>query len=434
MAAIVFISSLSSVTVAAVTTEIKPYTLQYAVNQALELDPWLTANNLREQSALHLSEGATSLPDPKFNMGIKNLPTDTFDFDQEGMTQFSIGMSQMFPRGDTLALKGLKYQQKANQQPYLRQERQAAVKLKVTELWLTALQAQMSIDLINQNRSLFEQLSDIATSSYSSAFGRARQQDLVRAELELTSLEDRLTQLYQQKEIALQKLHPWLIPAGEHRTNRITVKSQLPNLKLKADYNATNPKLIQHLTKNPRVLVIDQGIAMASTDIQLAEQKFKPEWMLNANYGFRADTPTGADRADLFSLVVSVDLPVFSTKKQDSAVKAASSEKEALKTDRLLLLRNLQAQYNSSKAKLDRLDNRYQLYQEQLLPGLAETAETAINGYTVDDGTFAEVVRARISELNSRLAALNINVQRQKTIAAINYVLTQAGNAGVTEQ
>ena len=173
---------------------------------------------------------------------------------------------------------------------------------------------------------------------------------------------------------------------------------------------------------------------MASTDIQLAEQKFKPEWMLNANYGFRADTPTGADRADLFSLVVSVDLPVFSTKKQDSAVKAASSEKEALKTDRLLLLRNLQAQYNSSKAKLERLDNRYQLYQEQLLPGLAETAEAAINGYTVDDGTFAEVVRARISELNSRLAALNINVQRQKTIAAINYVLTQAGNAGVTEQ
>lgn len=435
MATAVLVASLSSVTAASVNTEIiTPYTLEQAINRALELDPWLKANRYREQSELHRSEGAASLPDPKFNVGFKNLPTDTFDFDQEGMTQFSVGISQMFPRGQSLTLNSRKLQQKANQHPFLRQERRAAVQLKVSELWLAALKAQMSIDLINENRGLFEQLSDIATSSYSSAFGRARQQDLVRAELELTSLDDRLTQLHQQKEVALQKLQPWLTPVGEHRADLVTVKTLLPVLKPKADYRAINPRLIQHLIKHPSVIAVDQAIAIASTDIKLAEQQFKPEWMINASYGVRADTPSGTDRADLFSIGVSIDIPVFSTKKQVSGVKAASSEREALKTDRLLLLRNLQARYSALRAQLDRLNNRHQLYQEQLLPGLAETAEAAINGYTVNDGTFAEVVRARISELNARLIALDINVQTQQTIAAINYVLTQAGDAEVTEK
>ena len=43
-----------------------------------------------------------------------------------------------------------------------------------------------------------------------------------------------------------------------------------------------------------------------------------------------------------------------------------------------------------------------------------------------DDGDFAEAVRARIAELNAKVDALAIAVDRQKTIAQINYLLAEA--------
>jgi|GEM_PF-5219437 len=37
-----------------------------------------------------LSVEAGSLPDPSVSLGVANLPIDTFDFSQEGMTQFKV--------------------------------------------------------------------------------------------------------------------------------------------------------------------------------------------------------------------------------------------------------------------------------------------------------------------------------------------------------
>ena len=73
---------------------------------ASEADPQVAASQAR---ALALSESAVAdgqLPDPKLRFGVYNLPTDTFDFDQEPTTQLRLGIQQAFPRGDTI-----KYQQ-----------------------------------------------------------------------------------------------------------------------------------------------------------------------------------------------------------------------------------------------------------------------------------------------------------------------------------
>ena len=303
--------SMSVVAVTKEKTDTHPVTLPQAIESALALDPWLLANSYRQESALARSVGIKSLPDPKFNVGIKNLPTDTLDYDQEAMTQFSIGVSQMLPRGETLSLKGKKLEQKADQHPLLREERRAAVIRDISILWLRAIKAQKSIELINQNYQIFLQLNDVATSSYSSAFGRTRQQDLVRAELELVNLEDRLTQLKQQRDVALQQLEPWLIPAGETGTARLTIKGQIPELKLRDIMAPLDPKLISHLSKHPRLALFDISIGMASTDLLLAEQKYKPEWIINASYGIRGKTAVGDERSDLFSMGVTIDIPVF---------------------------------------------------------------------------------------------------------------------------
>ena len=59
---------------------------------------------------------------------------------------------------------------------------------------------------------------------------------------------------------------------------------------------------------------------------------------------------------------------------------------------------------------------------------MREQAEASLNAYTNDDGDFAEVVRARIADLNARIDALDIDVDLFKTNIRLNYYFnTPAG-------
>ena len=80
-------------------------TIEEAGRLALKDDYTLQAISSRSQSMSELSVAAESLPDPKLKLGFANLPTDTFNLGQEPMTQAVIGVQQMFPRGNTRALK-----------------------------------------------------------------------------------------------------------------------------------------------------------------------------------------------------------------------------------------------------------------------------------------------------------------------------------------
>jgi hypothetical protein len=118
-------------------------------------------------------------------------------------------------------------------------------------------------------------------------------------------------------------------------------------------------------------------------------------------------------------------MPLFSTRRPDAQVTSNVSRAQAIRTDRLLKLRQLLAAHDSSMAALERLNQRLSLYRRQLLPQTALAAEAALNAYTQDAGDFAEVVRARIAELNTRLAEIEIVAEQQEQIAQLNYLLTQ---------
>ena len=79
--------------------------LQSAIALAQARDPWLAGSEWRQQSLEARGVAAAALPDPVLRLGAANLPMDTFDFDQEPMTQFQLGLSQAIPRGATRELE-----------------------------------------------------------------------------------------------------------------------------------------------------------------------------------------------------------------------------------------------------------------------------------------------------------------------------------------
>ena len=98
-------------------------TLDQAVALAREQDPWLQGNRHSQRSMEEMSVASGALPDPKVSVAFANLPTDTWDFNQEPMTQFKVGITQMFPRGDQLELKQKQLQLRSAVMPFERQER-----------------------------------------------------------------------------------------------------------------------------------------------------------------------------------------------------------------------------------------------------------------------------------------------------------------------
>lgn len=406
--------------------------LQSALTTAIANDPWLLGSRHNQDSMDALSIAAGTMPDPRVSLGFANIPTDTFDFDQEAMSQFKVGVTQMLPRGDSLELQQRQIALLSKKFPYERQNRVAELRATVSELWLDAYRSRATSELIKSNRGLFEQLVDVATLSYSSAVGRSRQQDVIRSQLELTRLEDRLLVLQQQFEMDSQRLTQWLASSPSERMAPLMLPTELPVLYLSSDGSPSGAVALETVSRewllqHPAVLALEQQIESASTGISLARQKYKPEWGVSASYGYREDDPvSGRDRADFFSLGVSFDIPVFKANRQDKEVRSAVSKTEAIRTRKWLLLRQLAAGLETSRAKLRRLESRSALYANQLLPQIREQADASLSAYTNDDGDFSEVVRARIAQLNTEIEALAIAVERQKTIARLNYFLSRA--------
>jgi len=416
-----------------------PLKFVQAVKMAQKNDPWLDGSRHKQQSLELMGFAASTQPDPKISIAFANLPTDGFDFGQEAMTQFKVGVSQMFARGDSLAIKNEQYQLQSQQHPLQRQDRQNKISVTVGSLWLDLHRVQQSIRLIEQSRGLFEQLSQLAEASYGSGLGKTRQHDIVRAQLELTRLEDKLSQLKLEQNRYQGMLGQWLSSysidtnslAKSYSTNTLAmmiVSDILPQLGLTRESIIYDEKQLQAeqlaliLSDHPSVLAIDKMIAATSKNIDLAEQKYQPQWGVNASYGYRADDNMGNSRADLFSVGVVFDVPLFTDNKQDNEVKSAISQTQAIKTEKLLLIRQLISAFVSAKGRLLRLDERQRLYQQKLLPQIHDQAQASLTAYTNDDGDFAEVVRARIAELNAEIDFLAINVQQQKIILEINYL------------
>lgn len=428
----------------------KTLSLAQAIEQAQTNDPWIHGNKLKRSALLAQSVAANTLPDPKVSLLMANVPTNTWNFDQEAMTQLKVGISQMFPRGDERAIKQAQLQIDSTKFPLLNQNRKAMIAVEVAQLWLDAYLAQKTITLIQKDQALFEQMADVAKASYASAFGKTRQQDVIRSQLELVQLADRLAAQYQGLDVAIAQLNEWLYTTNESNNSDdtasfnfdqqsvvLSVTDTLPIIRLsnaelfKSGHFSRNA-LAKILLKHPSVLALDVKQQVAQKNVALANEQYKPQWGVNASYAHRNDTEENTNRADLLSVGVTFDLPFFTEARQDKLMFSSIAQAEAIKTEKLLRVKQMLSGVAQEVKQIHRLAQRQMLYKEKLIKQTHEQAEASLTAYTNDDGSFSEVVRARIAELNARISALQIDVNALKSVVRANYFLVQAKHQPLT--
>ncbi|MBT8145662.1 MAG: TolC family protein [Gammaproteobacteria bacterium] len=400
--------------------EVSSLTLEDAIELAVQNDDWLLISEQEEYAFLEEAIAAGELPDPRIMVGLANMPIDSLRFNQEPMTQFRLGINQSFPRGATRELQSQKISLQSQISPIHRGNRIASVKLEVTSLWLEIYLAEQSISLIESDRDLFEQLVDITSVRYTSAAGLSRQQDLVRAELELVRLDERLATLRQRQDSRRQELAEWL----PFEAVSLPFNEELPEL-LPSEEELTSLNQASELFRNhPIVRANDKQIEIARTQVEITRQSFKPSFSIGASYGYRDRSPLGMDRDDFVSIDLNFDLPIFTKNRQEPRLRASQYRASARQTERILLIKELFARYQGAQAQLEQLDERRSIFNDSLLSQLSDLTEATLSSYTADEGDFEEVMRAYIAELNANIELLQIDVERLKIISILDYLLT----------
>ena len=154
---------------------------------ALKDDYTLKAIKSRGESMSELSVAKERLPDPQLKLGFANLPTDSFNFSQEPMTQAVIGIRQQFPRGQTRALNSERLTKSVARTEAEAQDRQQLIRLEVRQEFTRVYLHQRRQKILQQSLVVFTDLAEITRDYYSN--GRAHQQDVVQSQLELSRVE-----------------------------------------------------------------------------------------------------------------------------------------------------------------------------------------------------------------------------------------------------
>ncbi len=397
-------------------------TLKEAEHIALTDEPGIISQQWQAKALSEQSVADGQLMDPKLQLAVANLPTDTFDFDQENMTQFKVGILQQFPAGNTLDLK----QQKTLKQAQLFDSRISERKITILkDVRLTYLEVyywEQAYKTIRQNKRFFSQLVDIVQSMFS--VGRNNQQDLIRAQLELSRLDDRLTKITQKIKTQRSKLSRWI--GSQNSYNPLAKK--LPDIFTPDLSSLSDEELTQLFMTHPKIQEIDKKLEISRKDIELVKESYKPGWGLNVSYGYRDNKPDGPNRnrADFVSAGVTIDLPLFTANRQDKKLLSKEHQYQALKDKRNEILRQLVSGLQQEIANEEQLEKRHQLYYKLLLPQAKRQTKASLLAYQSDRGDFADVMRAYIDDLNANLDERRIAVDHLQTRARILYFISDS--------
>lgn len=395
-----------------VSTIAKELSLVEAEQLALNSDFIIKQYSARSESLNERAIADGQLPDPKLKLGVMNLPIDSFDRDQENMTQLQFGVQQSFPRGRTLHYKRLQTEDIADvdHAKALNQEN-----LVLRELRKSYLDLYLNIktdSILQQNRNLFKQLLDITQRQY--AVGRDNQHDVLRAQLELALIDDRIANIVGEKEVAIAELAKWI---GNENAQR-SLPSSFPELNSILNLE----QIVSDLVFHPQIQIEDALVNASDKKIKIAEEQYKPGWMLDLTYGERTgNNLDGTSRDDFASAMVMVDLPIFTDKRQDKRLSASKLEHTASKYARSDRLLELKRQVEREHANWIRMGKRLELYETRASVDAAQNSESTLKAYQNDQTDFTTLMRARLTELNTQLDMLEIRINRAKSQANLLY-------------
>jgi outer membrane protein TolC len=361
-------------------------TLDEIVREALSKNPEI-------QSALHAVNAlqrrvpqVRALPDPMVSVGWAGNITP-FSLQRGDPSSYrGVTVSEQFPYPGKLKLRGEIASKEADaaQADYETVRRRVEAEVKAT--YYDYFYFDRAIQTTNRNKELLEKLSKIAEARY--RVGKAMQADVLRSQVEISLLIEKLTVLEQQRATAQARINVYLVRSPESSlppaadVEPATMRYSLDELYALAGANDTVVLRNQRMVERGRL-----GVAQA-------QKEYRPDLGVSYMYQQRSEMP------EMNGVTFSVNIPIFHKNKQRQGVAEASEDlisAEKMRDNRLNEVRfELKQQYLGAKASQRLLT----LYSKGVVPQSSLALESSMASYQVGNVDFLSLLANFTTLLN----------------------------------
>ena len=361
---------------------------QEPVAQVLLLDDVIREalqKNPEAQSALHAINAlrlhvpqVKALPDPMVSAGWAGNLAPFSVMRGDNSSYRGLTVSEQFPYPGKLKLRGeiASKEAEAAQADYEAIRRRVSAEVKAA--YYDYFYYDQAIQTTERNKELLEKLSKIAEARY--RVGKAMQADVLRSQVEISLLIEKLTVLEQQRATAQARLNVSMVrspesplpPAAE--VQPAALRYSLDELYALAAANDTS--VLQNKT------MVEKG----QLGVALAQREYRPDIGVSYMYQQRSALP------DMNGITVSVNIPVFYKSKQRQGVAEATEtllSAEKMRDNRLNEVRfELKQQYLGAKAS----ERLLTLYSKGVVPQSSLALESSMASYQVGSVDFLSLL------------------------------------------
>jgi outer membrane protein, heavy metal efflux system len=384
-----------------------PLTMEEAARLAAVDQPLLTERQAKIQAEDQQAIAASQLPDPQLSGGLKELPIDTseaFSTRRDDFTEFTIGLSQDFPRAEKRRLRGARKQLDADADRAALDNEQRMVRRDASLAWLDVYEAEQSLRLAQRLADEANLQVQALEKDYGN--GNASQADWLAAKVDAGLAADKAHDWLHHVLRMRAGLTRWIGDAAERPVAEALTMPGIPN---------PLPALMAGADHHPVIGNLDKQIEASATEVALARQSYKPDYSIEVYYAYRREF------ADFVGIQFKVGLPYFTKNRQDRGLAAALEQSHASEDRKRDLLRELHAEVTQDYVDRRHYEERAADFDASIIPDAERRVETARNAYQAGRGSFDTVLLARRALLDVRLQRLALAVESARAQVRLDY-------------
>lgn len=387
-----------------------PATLELSnlIQEALVHNPELQAMRQHLEAAAYGIPQARTLSDPSVGIQLWNFP-ESFDVTRTQNT--IIGLTQKFPFPGKLSLSGEVAARGADITGQALRTKELDVMTRVKQAYFNLFLAHKEIQLHHEQIDLLKQLFEIANAK--SRTGKGTQVDVLKAQVELSTLHQRLPVL-EQRRITV-----------EATINILLDRDPSSPLGIPHEPASTAPeKSIEELeraamTMRPELRAAELAIQRGEQARALAERQYYPDFQVTFQRFQNFQAPDGFGAVGL----VNVPFALWSKPKHDAGVREAKAAIAAAQADYRSWQNITRFQLKDVLTRVRAQQQVTDLYRTTVLPQAEQNLAAALAGYRTGRNDFLDVIDAERALLDFRLAYYRALVERENQAAVLEQVI-----------
>ena len=342
------------------------------IAEALSRSPALAALRSGEAAAREREISARALPDPMVEAMVQDADFPNYTIGTEDMSMAGFEVRQPWPHPGKRRALGEAARAETAVRAAERTELERRIAYEVRSLYARLYALDQELHSLEAARELVDLLTATAKARY--ATGGAEQEDLLKAQLQATRLEEMLEDHHAKRHSLVAELNRWLDRPGDSPLGQITA---LP---------PTAKPAVPTAADSPRVRIAQAAVEAAERRLASARLNLKPD--LSPAAGFAVRGPLGP----VLTLRLGVELPFWKRQKQEPLIRAAEAELERARQE----LRDAEAVTRSEAERWavqwQTAERQVVRYREGILPQTSAAFDASRSSYVAGRGAFFNVI------------------------------------------